>query len=76
MPLTDIAIKNAKPRPDKLPVERVYIYLLPLMAVSGGGLTIALMESEKPLSMGAYPFTTLKQARNKRDNARSKLSEA
>ena len=76
MPQTDTAIKNAKPRPYKQPDEKVYIYLLPLMAVSGGGLNIALMESEKPLSMGTYPFTLLKQARNKRDNARSKLSEA
>ena len=48
MPQTDTAIKNAKPRSDKLPDEKG-LYLL--VTINGGkwcGLSIALMESEKP----------------------------
>jgi len=54
MPLTDTAIKNAKPKPDKaykLPDEKG-LYLL--VTVSGGGLIIALTVREKP-----YPWALI-----------------
>lgn len=78
MPLTDTAIKNAKPKPDKaykLPDEKG-LYLL--VTVNGGKwwrFDYRFDGKRKTLSMGTYPDTTLKQARDKRDNARSKLSD-
>jgi len=78
MPLTDTAVKNAKPRPDKaykLPDEKG-LYLL--VTVNGGKwwrFDYRFDGKRKTLSMGTYPDTTLKQARDKRDNARSKLSD-
>jgi len=78
MPLTDTAIKNAKPRPDKaykLPDEKG-LYLL--VTVNGGKwwrFDYRFDGKRKTLSMGTYPDTSLKQARDKRDNARNKLSD-
>lgn len=76
MPLTDIAIRTAKPaeKPTKL--------------TDGGGLYLILNPNgsrwwrldyryagkRKTLSMGIYPVITLKDARNRRDEARKLLA--
>lgn len=76
MPLTDTAIKNAKPGPK------------PVKMFDGGGLYLELAPSggkwwrlkyrhggkEKRLSLGTYPETTLKGARDKADEARALLA--
>jgi hypothetical protein len=76
MPLTDPAIRNAKPR------EKPY------RLFDGGGLYIELAPAggkwwrlkfryggkEKLLSLGVYPATGLKEARERRDEARKQLA--
>lgn len=76
MPLTDIAIRTAKP------AEK------PLKLTDGGGLYLILNPNgsrwwrldyryagkRKTLSMGIYPVVTLKDARNRRDEARKLLA--
>ena len=70
MPLTDTAVKNSKPRPDKpykLPDEKG-LYLL--VSVNGGKwwrFDYRFDGKRKTLSMGTYPDTSLKQARDKRE---------
>ncbi len=77
MPLSDTAIKNAKPRNDKpykLPDEKG-LYLL--ITASGGKwwrFDYRFDGKRKTLSMGVYPETTLKGARTKRDEARKLLA--
>ncbi|MEY4593209.1 MAG: hypothetical protein RIR18_2104 [Pseudomonadota bacterium] len=72
MPLTDAAIKNAKPtdKPRKLSDEkRLYLEVAP----SGGKwwrLKYRIGGKEKRLSLGTYPETSLAVARDKRDEAR------
>ena len=77
MPLTETAIRKAKPA-DK-----------PLRLFDGGGLYLEVAPSggkwwrlkfrhdgkEKRLSLGTYPDTGLKDARERRDQARKKLAE-
>ena len=77
MPLTDLAIKNAKPGPKNF---KLY---------DGGGLFVAIQSTgsklfrmrysyenrEKLLSFGPYPEVSLAEARRKRDQARSQLRE-
>lgn len=77
MNLTDIAAKTAKPkeRPYKLS-DGMGLYLL----VKPNGskywrLKYRFLGKEKMLALGVYPQTTLKKARDKRDNAR-KILEA
>ncbi|MDO9269399.1 MAG: integrase arm-type DNA-binding domain-containing protein [Methylobacter sp.] len=78
MPLSDTTIKNAKPNPDKaykLPDEKG-MYLL----VSPNGskyfrLKYRFSGKEKVLALGVYPDTSLKQAREKRDEARKQLAD-
>jgi len=76
MPLTDIAIRNAKPTDS------------PVRMFDGGGLYIEIVPSggkwwrlkyrfagkEKRLSLGTFPDTGLKAAREARDNARKQLA--
>lgn len=76
MPLTNIQVKNAKPKdkPYKLADERG-LYLL----VNPNGSKLWKMKyhyvrREKKLSFGSYPDVTLAQAREMRDDARSKLA--
>lgn len=74
--LTDIAIRNAKPR------EKPYkmgdsLGLFLLVAPSGGKLwklKFRVDGKEKKLSLGSYPDTGLTQARKKRDDARQRLA--
>jgi integrase len=78
MPLSDTTIKNANPNPDKaykLPDEKG-MYLL----VSPNGskyfrLKYRFGGKEKVLALGVYPDTSLKQAREKRDEARKQLAD-
>lgn len=77
MPLTDSAIKTAKPKdkPYKLS-DAQGLYLL----VNPNGsklwrLKYRVAGKEKGLSFGAYPTVTLSQARQRRDEARKQLIE-
>ncbi len=72
MPLSDTQCKTAKPKekPYKMTDEKG-LYLL--VAVSGGKwwrFNYRFEQKHKTLSMGTYPETSLKQAREKRDEAR------
>jgi len=76
MPLSDIAIRNAKPGPK------------PVKMTDGGGMYLLLNPNgsrwwrfdyrfdgrRKTLSMGTYPDTSLKDAREKRDESRKLLA--
>ncbi|MFM8330310.1 MAG: tyrosine-type recombinase/integrase [Candidatus Methylumidiphilus sp.] len=77
MPLTDNAIRNAKPgeKPVKLADEKG---LFLLIAPAGGKwwrLKYRFGGKEKLLSLGIYPETGLKDAREKRDQARKALAQ-
>ena len=77
MPLSDTAIKNAKVKETayKMPDEKG-MYLL--VSTSGGRyfrLDYRFGGKRKTLALGVYPETSLKQARDKRDEARQKLAE-
>ena len=78
MPLSDTAIKNAKPQPDKdykLPDEKG-MYLL--VHKNGGKyfrLDYRFNGKLKTLAIGVYPETPLKKAREKRDEARKQIAE-
>ena len=78
MPLSDIAIRNAKP---ELKARRLYdtggLYLE--ISPAGGRwwrLKYRFGGKEKRLSLGTYPDTGLKDARDKRDAARRLLASA
>lgn len=76
MPLTDPAIRNAKPtdKPRKLSDEKGLFLLI----TPGGGkwwrLKYRFGGKEKMLSLGVYPDVGLKDARERRDQARKQLS--
>ncbi|MDD2864820.1 MAG: tyrosine-type recombinase/integrase [Methylococcales bacterium] len=77
MPLSDTAIKNAKAKEAayKLPDEKG-MYLL--VSTSGGRyfrFDYRFGGKRKTLALGVYPETSLKQARDKRDDARSQLAD-
>lgn len=76
MPLTDTAIRSAKPsgKPIKLTDEKG-LYLL--IAPAGGKLwklKYRFGGKEKKLSFGSFPEVSLKDARQRRDQARSLLA--
>ncbi len=77
MPLTNTAIKNAKPskKTVKLFDERgLYLEISP----AGGKwwrLKYRFGGKEKRLSLGVYPDVALKDARNRRDEARKRLAD-
>ncbi|WP_449246910.1 tyrosine-type recombinase/integrase [Desulfarculus baarsii] len=77
MPLTDIAIKNAKPGPKRtrLKDERgLFLEISP----SGGKwwrLRYSFQGKENMLSLGVYPDVSLKEARARRDEARRLLAQ-
>lgn len=77
MPLTDTAIRNAKPgeKPIRLFDERgLYLELSP----TGGRwwrLKYRFAGKEKRLSLGVYPDVSLKDARDRRDGARKLLAD-
>jgi integrase len=76
MPLSDTAIRSAKPvsKPTKLTDEKgLFLLLTP----SGGKLwklKYRFRGAEKKLSFGSYPEVSLKEARRRRDEARTQLA--
>jgi integrase len=76
MPLTDTAVKNAKPadKPFKLTDEKsLYLYVMP----AGGKLwrmQYRFGGKQKVLAFGTYPAVSLREARERRDEARKLLS--
>ena len=78
MPLTDTAVKNAKPavKPTKLYDERgLFLIVTP----SGGKwwrFRYRFDDKEKLLSLGVYPDIGLKDARQRRDDARKLLANS
>ena len=77
MPLTNTAIRNAKPRLKRYRLfdsQGLYIEVAP----NGGKwwrLKYRILGKEKRLSLGIYPEVSLKEVRVKRDQARRLLSE-
>ena len=75
MPLTDTQVRMA--RPSEKPVRMFDAGGLYLEVAPAGGkwwrLKYRFGGKEKRVSLGTYPETTLKQARERRDNARSLL---
>ncbi|MGE4411645.1 MAG: tyrosine-type recombinase/integrase [Sphingobium sp.] len=77
MPLTDIAIRNAKPgaKPAKMADGGgLFLFVTP----AGGKLwrlKYRMEGKEKLLSIGAYPEISLSDARKRRDEARAMLAE-
>ncbi|MBT2179997.1 integrase arm-type DNA-binding domain-containing protein [Ralstonia pickettii] len=77
MPLTDTAIKNARPgaKPSKLyDADGLLLWVAP----NGGKwwrLKYRLDGKEKMLSLGTYPEVSLREARERRDDARRQLAE-
>lgn len=85
MPLSTMAIRNAKPKdaPYKLSDEHGLYLLVETNGsmlwrfkyrVNGAGADGAPKRVEKKLSFGAYPIVGLKEAREKRDEARRDLA--
>jgi integrase len=77
MPLTDMKVRNAKPRDKayKLADERgLYLYIKPSGSKSWR-LKYRILGKEKTLSIGLYPDVSLSDARNARDNARKQLAD-
>lgn len=77
MPLTDTAIRNAKPGAKSVKMfdgAGLYLEVTP----AGGKLwrlKYRFMGAEKRLALGAYPAVGLKDARAKRDEARAHLAD-
>jgi integrase len=77
MPLSDTAIRNAKPaeKPYKMQDEKgMYLFIH-----SNGGkyfrLDYRFAGKRKTLALGVYPDTSLKQARDRRDTAKRQLAD-
>lgn len=77
MPLTDTAIRNAKPgaKPAKLFDERGLFLLITPTGGKWWRFRFAFGGKEKLLSLGVYPDVSLKDARGRRDAARKLLAE-
>jgi integrase len=77
MPLTDTAIRNAKPgaKPVKLFDERGLFLLVTPAGGKWWRLKYRFEGKEKLLSLGIYPDVSLKDARDRRDSARKQLAD-
>src|SRR6185369_8043293 len=77
MPLTDTAIRTAKPaeKPYKLADEKGLFLLVNPNGGKWWRLKFRIMGKEKLLSLGTYPETGLKEARGKRDDARKMMAD-
>ena len=77
MPLTDTAIRNAKPgeKPAKIFDERGLFLLVTPAGGKWWRLRYKFDGKEKLLSLGTYPDTSLKDARTRRDDARKLLAD-
>ena len=78
MPLTELQIKKAKPQPGKS--ARLFDARGLYLEISETGrkwwrLKYRYASKEKRLSLGVYPETTLKQDRDRCDEARKLLSD-
>ena len=77
MALTDVTIKNAKPkdRPYKLyDSQGLYLIITP-SGRKWWRFNYLLNKKQKTISLGVYPDVTLKDARKKRDEAKKLLSQ-
>ena len=76
MPLTDTAVRNAKPsdRPFKLPDEKGLFLLVHPNGSKYWRHKYRHLGKEKLLSYGVYPEVSLKEARESRDKARKLLA--
>lgn len=77
MPLTDTAIRTAKPgdKPYKLADEKGLFLLINPNGSKWWRLKFRVAGKEKLLSFGTYPDVGLKEARSKRDEARKLLAD-
>lgn len=77
MPLTDTAIRTAKPgeKPYKLADEKGLFLLVNPNGSKWWRLKFRVGGKEKQLSFGTYPDVGLKEARGKRDDARKLLAD-
>jgi hypothetical protein len=75
MPLTDTAIRNAKPgaKPAKLFDERGLFMIVTPTGGKWWRFRYKFDDKEKLLSFGVYPDVGLKDARQRRDDARKLL---
>lgn len=77
MPLTDTSVKNAKPREDGKINQLSDGNSLYLWVMANGAkywrMTYRFAGKQKTLALGVYPDTSLKQAREKRDEAKRLL---
>ncbi len=75
--LTDTTCKNAKAKdkPYKLADEKGMFLLVNPNSSKYFRLKYRIGGKEKLLALGVYPETSLKQARDKRDDARSQLAD-
>ncbi len=76
MPLTDVAIRKAKPadKPKKLADEKG-LYLLVNRAGKYWRMDYRFMDKRKTLALGVYSDVSLARAREKRDEARALLAD-
>ncbi|WP_046156190.1 tyrosine-type recombinase/integrase [Chromobacterium vaccinii] len=79
MPLTDAAIKSAKPREDGKHLKLTDGQGLSLWVMPTGAkywrLKYRMNGKEKLLALGVYPEVSLKEARLKRDDARKQIAD-
>jgi integrase len=77
MPLTDITVKSAKPQDKnyKLSDEKGLFLLINKSGGKYWRFKYRFLEKEKLLSFGVYPEISLKEARDKRDEARKLIRE-
>jgi hypothetical protein len=75
MPLTDTAIKNAKPtdKPYKMQDEKGMYLLVHSNGSKYFRYDYRFAGKRKKLALGAYPVTSLKEARDKRDTAKKQI---
>ncbi|MDL2260507.1 Arm DNA-binding domain-containing protein [Deltaproteobacteria bacterium OttesenSCG-928-K17] len=77
MPLTDTAIKNSKPKDaDYKLADEKGLYVLVKKAGKYFRFDYRFAGKRKTLALGIYPETTLKEARDKRDEARKLISNS
>ena len=76
MPLTDTAIKNAKPtdKPYKMQDEKGMYLLVNPNGSKYFRYNYRFGDKRKTLALGTYPVTSLKEAREKRDTAKKQIS--
>ena len=78
MPLTDTAIRNAKPAPDKaykLADEKGMYVLVHQNGSKYFRLDYRFDGKRKTLALGTYPEVSLKEAREKRDTVRKQIAD-